>query len=350
MGDYFRSVATIDRARIEIMKRILFAFSFLFLSFGILRADITSMAGSGGGGSNSSSGDNMGAANFNNLPSTGIIPGPISLTSATANIAVVLGSGTYNNITSSGPSKFQHIGSTSIFVGTSTIINRSGIYSYGKGVFNNAASSSPLWAIRPNTEGDFLVMQGDNYLYGSLRLVPGGITISTGADSDTVGTYSKWFGISIFPPGAKLHVFNGLGNAAIPGFIVSTGGWTSMHKQFEVGGTSVVAGTPFYSSGTVTAPNYHVNRDSVFYSTFQANRYDGYVTIVGSITALGIGESHTFTPDGFTSIEIPVVTELAGGAEANQVRVTAITANSFTIKNHSAIATKDVYFWCLGRR
>ena len=153
------------------------------------------------------------------------------------------------------------------------------------------------------------------------------------------------FGVNTSTPGAKFH---GQWDAGELGPIVRYS--TVATDLFAVGGTSVVTGVPFYSSGTVTAPNFHVNRDSVFYSTFQTGRYDGYVTIVGSITALAVGASHVFAPDGFASVEMPIVTELAGGAEANQVRVTAITANSFTIKNHSAIAAKDVYFWCLGKR
>ena len=152
-------------------------------------------------------------------------------------------------------------------------------------------------------------------------------------------------GVNTSTPLAKFH---GQWDAGSLGPLVRYS--TGSTDIFAVGGSSTVSGVPFFSSGTVTAPNFHINRDSLIHSTFQANRYDGYTIIPGSITALGIGESYTFVPDGFTFVEIPVLTELAGGAESNQVRLTAKTATSFTIKNHSALAAKDVYFWCLGKR
>ena len=169
--------------------------------------------------------------------------------------------------------------------------------------------------------------------------------INYSEESDIAIDENGNFGVNTSTPGAKFH---GQWDAGELGPLVRYS--TGTTDLFAVGGSSTVSGVPFYSSGTVTAPNFHINRDALFYSTFQAGRYDGYVTIVGRITALGIGESHVFSPPGFVSVEMPIVTELAGGAEANQVRLTAITATGFTVKNHSALAAKDVYFWCLAKR
>ena len=139
------------------------------------------------------------------------------------------------------------------------------------------------------------------------------------------------------------------------------GGGTSVGDNMGNGiaNVAVVRGSGTYNNITSSGPakfesvsssSLYVSKDAIFYSTFQTGRFDGYIIIPGSVTALGIGESYTFSADGFTLIEIPILTEFAGGAEANQVRVTAKTATSFTIKNHSALAAKDVYFWCLGKR
>src|SRR3990167_4013884 len=121
------------------------------------------------------SGGGSGSAIFDNLPSSGIIPGVFSLTTGTINVILVLGSGTVNNFTSTGTAKMQDVK-----FGSSTVIDNTGITTFGNWhVRAQAVSTTPLTVERTNTEGRLVNYRGSVYDYGVVGIKSSGIEYSS---------------------------------------------------------------------------------------------------------------------------------------------------------------------------
>ena len=156
------------------------------------------------------------------------------------------GAGSFSN-PSTGPldmSSYAVYNASSVAVGTNVVINKSGIYSYGRGIFNSGASSSTLFLVRPNTEGPWMMFQGSNYDYGHFDLRSGGIEFSSGANATSIFFTAPTFGFGSYVPGAKIHAVQGIGESKML-MILSTG--TSFMYRF--GTSSAAIGVPFYLDG-----------------------------------------------------------------------------------------------------
>ena len=131
---------------------------------------------------------------------------------------------------------------SSVLVGTQTSITALGMSVYGTTV--------PIILRRDNTEGPFFVFDGGGNNYGFINLVSGGFVLSTGTQSDTIGVFSKYYGIGTYPPKAKFHVTHDAGvNGGVGLVRFTTGTGANLTDLFAVWPSSINAGVTLNLAG-----------------------------------------------------------------------------------------------------
>lgn len=254
-------------------------------------------------------------------------------------------------------------------------------------IFATNLSSTPATITNRNATG--ILGQGTGQGVGTNVGVIGNAALSSGMNIGVIGkainaTNSPVTNIGVLGLGAN-GVTNSVGGlfllqanhnsptALVPSAVIADNGaiaanittfmdnGTAVFTIADGGGVSVLGASITVTSvsgvgGGISASTYTVKGNNIFYSTStnaaitpNPRLLEGYVLCVGSVTALGTGATQVVAPSGFTSIYYPQVTELATDAEANQVNISAITATSFTIKNKSALNTKDAIWSCYCR-
>lgn len=159
--------------------------------------------------------------------------------------------------------------------------------------------------------------------------------------------------------GLAIGTFSGLplilGTAQVAALVIDSvqniGMGTSLpsSKLDVVGGSVTVRGL----NAGISVSTYTVNGDAILFSTATPSGHilDGWVLWPSSTVTLNTGGTLVVVPPaGFTQLLPFSVTEIAGDAEANQVNISAAGANTYTIKNKSALNAKTVIYISLVKR
>ena len=88
---------------------------------------------------------------------------------------------------------------------------------------------------------------------------------------------------------------------------------------------------------------------NIFMSSHSYTGLQNYTLWFGSVAAIATGGTFVVTIPNVDDIIGPVVSDVSSDAESNQIKISAVSRNSFTIKNNSAINTKDVHWHAFAR-
>lgn len=209
----------------------------------------------------------------------------------------------------------------------------------------------PIFSVRFGTTTIFEMVNGTISVNWSI--IP--LTVNQVALGDTNNRFDKAFITNDTTIGGRILL--GTGNAGSPGYTYSGATNSGFFRSgssvaVTISATQVAA---FTSTGIATYGGYGINtstltigNNNLIFSTANANQFQGSVIAVGSGT-LATGASMTVTVPNVSNTWLPMVTEVATDAEANQVNISALTATTFTIKNKSAINPKDFHYWVIAR-